>query len=30
MKLVIPEKNYDLVSFYDAVATEMGYTETSC
>ena len=29
MKLTIPEKNYDLVSFYNAVATEMGYTNTS-
>lgn len=29
MKLTIPEKNYGLVEFYDAVATEMGYTNTS-
>ena len=29
MKLTIPENNYDLVKFYDAVAKEMGYTNIS-
>ena len=30
MKLIILRENYDgLVEFYDAVATEMGYTDTS-
>ena len=29
MKLTIPEKNYGLVEFYNAVATEMGYADTS-
>lgn len=29
MKLTIPSKNYDLIAFYNVVATEMGYTDTS-
>ena len=29
MILTIPKENYGLVEFYDAVAKEMGYTDTS-
>lgn len=29
MKFTVPEKNYDLVEFYNAVAKEMGYADTS-
>lgn len=29
MKLTIPIKPYDLIEFYNTVATEMGYTDTS-
>lgn len=29
MKFTIPEKNYNLIEFYNVVAREMGYTETS-
>lgn len=29
MKVKVPEKDYGLVEFYDAVATEMGYVDTS-
>lgn len=29
MKFTVPEKNYDLVEFYNAAAKEMGYADTS-
>lgn len=29
MKITMPEKNYDLIEFYNAVANEMGYADTS-
>lgn len=29
MKITIPNKNYELIEFYETVATEMGYTDTS-
>lgn len=29
MKITIPNEPYNLIEFYNAVATEMGYTDTS-
>lgn len=29
MKIKIPNKNYELIEFYETVATEIGYTDTS-